>query len=49
MKDWQLNLIAPRRYQPILKVFVNGSKISLIPFPLVNNEFVTKYLDSKHV
>ena len=35
---------APKTYWSILKTFVNGSKIPLIPFVLVNNEFVTDFL-----
>ena len=35
---------APKTYWSILKTFVNGSNIPLIPPLLVNNEFVTDFL-----
>ena len=35
---------APKIYWKILKTFVNGSKISLIPPLLVGNELVTDFL-----
>ena len=35
---------APKTYWSILKIFVNGLKIPLIPPLLVNNEFVTDFL-----
>ena len=35
---------APKPYWPILKTFVNASKIPLIPPLLVKNEFVTGFL-----
>ena len=35
---------APKTYWSILKTFVNGSKIPLIPPVLVNNEFATDFL-----
>ena len=35
---------APKTFWSILKTFVNGSKIPLIPPLLVNNEFVTDFL-----
>ena len=35
---------APKIYWSFLKIFVNGSKIPLIPPLLVNNEFVTEFL-----
>ena len=34
---------APKTYWSILKTYVNGSKIPLIPPLLVNNEFVTDF------
>ena len=34
---------APKTYWSVLKTFVNGSKIPLIPPLLVNNEFLTDY------
>ena len=38
-------ITAPKTYWAILKTFVIGSKIQLIPHLLVNNEFVTDFLD----
>ena len=35
---------APKTYWSILKTFLNGSKIPLIPPLLVNNEFLTNFL-----
>ena len=35
---------APKPYWPVLKTFVNASKIPLIPPLLVNNELVTGFL-----
>ena len=35
---------APKTYWSILKIFVNGSKVPLIPPLLVNNEFVIDFL-----
>ena len=40
---------APKTYWSILKTFANGSKISLIPPLLVNNEFVTDFLDKANL
>ena len=36
---------APKTYWAILKTFVNGSKIPLIPPVLVDNKLVTDFLD----
>ena len=48
MKDLCLNLMTPKQlqktYWSILKTFVNGSKIRLIPSLLVKNEFVFDFL-----
>ena len=38
-------ITAPKTYWAILKTFVIGSKIQLIPHLLANNEFVTDFLD----
>ena len=40
---------APKTYWSILKTFVNGSKIPLIPPLLVNNEFVTDFLEKANL
>ena len=41
--------MSPNTYWSILKTFVNGSKIPLIPPLLVNNEFVTDFLDKANL
>ena len=41
--------MSPNTYWSILKTFVNGSKIPLIPPLLVNNEFVTDLLDKANL
>ena len=40
---------APKTYWSILQTFVNGSKIPLIPPLLVNNQFVTDFLDKTNL
>ena len=40
---------APKTYWSILKTFVNGSKIPLIPPLLVNNEFVIDFLEKANL
>ena len=40
---------APETYWSILKTFLNGSKIPLIPPLLVNKEFVTDFLDKANL
>ena len=40
---------APKSYWSILKTFVNGSKIPLIPSLLLNNEFVTDFLEKANL
>ena len=40
---------APKTYWSILKTFVNGSKIPLIPALLVNNKFVTDFLEKANL
>ena len=41
--------IAPKTYWSILKTFANGSKIPLIPPLLVNNKFVTDFLEKANL
>ena len=40
---------APKTYWAILKTFVNGSKIPLIPPLLVDNKLVTDFLDKANL
>ena len=40
---------SPKTYWSILKTFVNGSKILLIPLFLVNNKFVIDFLEKANL